>query len=281
MFRTALLVLVMTVTCCARAQQDKFVIYFPSGVTQLTDESIKVMDSLIYVQALSTDKIISIIGYTDYIGTDHSNMQLSIARANNVKQYLLRSGFAAGNIKIVEGRGEIKTATNKIDENYYVNRKVEIIVDSGSVHHAKDTVKNTSKHQLQVFDLSKSAVNTTIRLNNLLFHGGSYMPLETSIPVMENLYKFMAGNPKVKIRIEGHVCCTNIKLRPGDNMNDEYMMLSTQRAKTVYDYLVANGIDKSRLSYIGFAGKRPLISPELNEIDRSMNRRVEIRILEK
>ncbi|WP_234424308.1 hypothetical protein [Aquimarina sp. Aq107] len=53
--------------------------------------------------------------------------------------------------------------------------------------------------------------------------------------------------------------------RPEDN-------LSTRRAKKVYDFLISNGIDKERLSYIGFEGKFPLGTyPQYN-------RRVEIEI---
>jgi outer membrane protein OmpA-like peptidoglycan-associated protein len=49
----------------------------------------------------------------------------------------------------------------------------------------------------------------------------------------------------------------------------------------VYDFLVAGGIDKSRMSYRGFAGRFPLVSPEQTEADRTMNRRVEVKIISK
>jgi outer membrane protein OmpA-like peptidoglycan-associated protein len=80
----------------------------------------------------------------------------------------------------------------------------------------------------------------------------------------------MKANPKLKIAIEGHICCAT-----SDDLN-----LSGMRAKVVYDYLVNNGISGNRLSHQGFGSSRPIIPlPETTEEERIQNRRVEVRIL--
>ena len=83
----------------------------------------------------------------------------------------------------------------------------------------------------------------------------------------------MQENPKLKIKIEGHVCCLP------DNYT--YYSLSENRARAVLDYLLDNGIDLSRMQYEGFGSSRKAVKPERTPEDQQKNRRVEIRILEK
>jgi outer membrane protein OmpA-like peptidoglycan-associated protein len=91
----------------------------------------------------------------------------------------------------------------------------------------------------------------------------------------------LKDHPTYKIELDGHVCCQPewdltdaLDFDSGDNH------LSLNRAKAVYDYLVRNGIDASRLSYKGFGGRFHLV-PENTEEDALKNRRVEIRIIGK
>lgn len=115
-------------------------------------------------------------------------------------------------------------------------------------------------------------VGDKIRLENLNFIGGSDKLLPESLPVLEELLQVMIDNPKLKIQIQGHVCCY-IK-DPSD--------ISRKRAKAIYNYLIENGINKRRLSFKSFEGKKPLFNiPEETEEEKAANRRVEIEIIEK
>ena len=74
----------------------------------------------------------------------------------------------------------------------------------------------------------------------------------------------------MKIEIQGHLCCM-----PVDRLD-----LSTQRAKAINNFLVANGINEKRLTYKGFGSTQPIFPlPEKDEGQRSANRRVEIMIV--
>ena len=53
------------------------------------------------------------------------------------------------------------------------------------------------------------------------------------------------------------------------------MKLSTDRAKTVYDFLLTQGIAPSRMKYQGFGPANP-VAPNDTEANRSKNRRVEV-----
>jgi flagellar motor protein MotB len=64
-------------------------------------------------------------------------------------------------------------------------------------------------------------------------------------------------------------------------MPNDRLDLSTQRAKAIYSFLVANEIYPGRLSYKGFGSTQPIYSlPEKDEKERAANRRVEILIVQ-
>ena len=55
------------------------------------------------------------------------------------------------------------------------------------------------------------------------------------------------------------------------------MQLSNRRARAVVTYLIDQGIESERLSYIGYGTTRPIATND-NDEGRQQNRRVEFRI---
>jgi len=56
--------------------------------------------------------------------------------------------------------------------------------------------------------------------------------------------------------------------------------LSQRRAQTVEDYLVSKGVERNNLKIVGYGKANPIATNETPE-GRSMNRRVEIKLLSK
>ncbi len=104
-----------------------------------------------------------------------------------------------------------------------------------------------------------------------LFDYNSATLTKQSIPALENLIAFLNTNPDIKGQIEGHT----------DDIGTEErnLVLSEDRAKSVYDYLVLQGIDKNRLTFIGY-GKNQPIAPNDTAHGRALNRRTEFKILQ-
>ena len=94
--------------------------------------------------------------------------------------------------------------------------------------------------------------------------------MDKSITELLKLLAFMNKNPSLHIEISGHT----------DNVGSvEYNQnLSNKRAKSVYDYLIENGIGKDRLSFIGFGESQPINSNETDK-GKAENRRTEVKIL--
>ncbi len=72
---------------------------------------------------------------------------------------------------------------------------------------------------------------------------------------------------EVNIQIEGHTDQT------GDPQYNQ--VLSEQRAKAVYDFLIESGIPSDQLKFIGLGSTRPV---ELDLTLSDQNRRIEFRI---
>lgn len=105
----------------------------------------------------------------------------------------------------------------------------------------------------------------TIILENILFQTNKSVLLPESFESLDKLVKQLNSN-KLKIEIRGHT--DNVGL---DAKNQT---LSEQRAKSVLNYLVSKGIEKSRLSFRGLGSTQP-IAPNDTEEGRMKNRRVE------
>ena len=71
---------------------------------------------------------INVVGHTDSVGTEEYNQQLSVRRANAVKDYMVSEGIDPGIID-VKGMGEAEpVASNDTAEGRAKNRRVEISV---------------------------------------------------------------------------------------------------------------------------------------------------------
>jgi outer membrane protein OmpA-like peptidoglycan-associated protein len=102
--------------------------------------------------------------------------------------------------------------------------------------------------------------------------------MPSSEPVLQNLLTTMLQNPELRIEIQGHICCYSL---PGDayDYDTNNYKLSSNRARTVYDFLIRNGVEEDRLEYKGYGHSIPRYKEDSPE-NEQRNRRVEIRVLE-
>jgi outer membrane protein OmpA-like peptidoglycan-associated protein len=102
---------------------------------------------------------------------------------------------------------------------------------------------------------------------DILFETGKSNIQKESLPIVDQIFELLNSEPNLKISVEGHT----------DNVGDAVSnkKLSNDRAKAVMDALIAKGINKSRLSSIGWGQEKP-VSDNRTEEGRAKNRRVEI-----
>ncbi len=134
------------------------------------------------------------------------------------------------------------------------------------VKKSKDSLK-TYHYDIPLSPIKKG--EKTI-LKNIFFDTDSYTLKAESRTELENLLQFLQNNPSIKIEIGGHTDNTGSK-----NHNEE---LSLNRAKSVYNYLIKNGINKNRLIYKGYGSSQP-VDTNNTEKGKQKNRRTEFKIL--
>ncbi len=109
----------------------------------------------------------------------------------------------------------------------------------------------------------------SVVLRNVFFQFDSHELLVESIVELSRLFRFLQQNPNIEIEISGHTDST------GSYSYNK--TLSEKRALSVFNYLIEQGIDKSRLSYAGYADSQPIATNETEE-GRAQNRRTEFKI---
>ncbi len=251
--------------------KDTFDVLFPLNDARLAKAAKEHIDMLMFKDSLVHGQQFIILGYADYLGSEKYNENLSAMRAKNVKEYLVSAGFKANEISICMGKGKIDRSIPAGKDGIATDRKVQIIIAPQKAPESKPAPATT-------LDAAHLAVNQTVTLKNILFYGNAATILPSSMPELENLYHFMNTNKKIKIQIEGHVCCKG--MGPG-NDDETRQSISFDRAKAVYDYLITKGISKDRLTYKGLGATQPAVYPALTDEDQQKNRRVEIRIMQK
>lgn len=120
-------------------------------------------------------------------------------------------------------------------------------------------------------DLIKVKVGKKVVLKNILFETGKSILTNDSYTELGRLTNIMNENAQMKIEISGHTDKTG-----SEPIN---FKLSEDRAKAVLEFLVKQGIDRSRMESKGFGSLQP-ISDNATPAGRAKNRRVEFKILE-
>ena len=107
-------------------------------------------------------------------------------------------------------------------------------------------------------------------VKNLHFATNKTRILASSEGALNDLYSYLARNPKVQIKIIGHT----------DNVGKDAanQKLSDGRANAVMKELIERGIDKNRIQAEGRGESQPIDTNDTEE-GRQNNRRVEIEIL--
>lgn len=119
-------------------------------------------------------------------------------------------------------------------------------------------------------DLEKASEGTSAVLENIFFDVDKYDLKEKSITELGKILRFLKENPDVRVEISGHT----------DNTGSASynLQLSEKRAQSVYNHLVANGINAGRLIPKGYGSQQPIDSNDSEE-GRQKNRRIEFKII--
>ena len=115
-------------------------------------------------------------------------------------------------------------------------------------------------------------LGASYKLNDIYFGTNSYELSFKSKEIIESFIEFLKDNPKIKAEIQGHT---------DDVGNDKSnLVLSENRARSVLDFIVQQGVASERLTYKGYGKTKPIASNS-NDEGRAKNRRTVFVITQK
>jgi len=285
-FLSALFLFVAMVS--ANAQQQ-ISIFFDSNRHEINVVELKRLTD--WINANKDSKIVAINGYTDEDGTNGFNDSLAKRRVNYIYNKIkdkiaIRDDFKTRSFGENFQQSKTKAENRKVTI-YYILAKDLAREDEILGIKPKETTKVAEVVEIEPIEeetmnfpenatledkIELSRKGTLIRLNDINFYLNSFAIMPTSKRAIDELIYVMNKFPKLKIELQGHICC----------VDKDVKNLSTDRAKQVKRILVSEGIGERRITVKGFGVSKPKFEiPEKNDYEAARNRRVEIMILDK
>lgn len=260
---------------------------FGAGMTSFPNISSNT--DIIYLKtALDYDPnlVVEIGGYTDNSGAYDKNVSISSQRAKFVYDHLIASGYSADRLSYKGYGPEKPIYSNKYKSTREGNRRIEVKIINKTTHDSAKlvdekgydaTVKTneelTNSYLSHFFsDPTAQGLGSTFIIDSLNFaSSSSALPLAgKGIDHLNELIVYLTENKGLKVNVNGYTDSSGIE--------ENNQVLSENRAKAVYDYLVANGISPERLNFKGYGSANP-IAPNRYLWGRDINRRIEIEFM--
>lgn len=158
-------------------------VYFDMGQKQLRPEAKLILNDLVTFYDSNPQIQIALFAYTDTIGSDAFNLQLSADRGKTVLNYLIDKGVDRTAL-IVEAQGKDNTP---LSENEQINMQLKRRVDFnivGATQQYLTTVKTyMTRKQISLKQLAESTGNTIEELRHLNGIVGNSVPAYTPVRI--------------------------------------------------------------------------------------------------
>ena len=265
--------------------QEQFSVFFESNKSTVTKTENQKLQN--WILAHKEVKIIAIHGFTDEDGSIGFNDTLAKKRVafifSQIKDKIkIREDFKTisfgENFKQLNDKSKNRKATifyilpkdfAKEEEILGIKPKVEVVPELVPI---EEEAMNFPENATLETKIKLSQKGTLIRLNDINFYVNTFAIMPTSKRAIDELIYVLNTFPKLRIEIQGHICCVAKDVRN----------LSTERAKQVKRILVSEEIAERRIQTKGFGVSKPKYAiPEKSEFEAARNRRVEIMILDK
>jgi len=156
------------------------------------------------------------------------------------------------------------------DENKSVQSKTEAVpISSNKVIPDNSKQVKTSKLPSKL-DAIQLEINNVLSTKKITFERKSSVLTEDSNLVVQDIAKILNKDKSFKLEVSGHT-----DSRGKESLNKQ---ISQDRASSVRDVLIAFGVDKDRITAVGYGEERPIAKDDENGLSE-INRRVEFNIL--
>ena len=102
-------------------------------------------------------------------------------------------------------------------------------------------------------------ISRPVKMDNIFYEFGRWELTKASETELEKLVKLLNDNPNITIELSAHT-----DMKGNESFNNE---LSQKRAQSCCDYLIQHGIEKERLTPVGYGKSKPVIA------DKALNKK--------
>jgi len=183
---------------------------------------------------------------------------------------LLTEKLSAEKDAIVTERDAVKADRDKVaaDRDSVKAERDKVTADREAIKKERDDLAGMLKGALSsVADTTETARGVIVSLSGILFDVGKATLKPAAQLSVAKLAGILMVFPNMNLSIEGYTDSTG--------SNELNMRLSADRARSVYEFLMGQGISNSRMRYQGFGPDNP-VAPNDTEANRAKNRRVEV-----
>jgi outer membrane protein OmpA-like peptidoglycan-associated protein len=178
---------------------------------------------------------------------------------------------AEASVELTDGKKELEVAagtwTASVTAEGFLSQTREVQIPAGGRMPLAFELTPTPKKMLVIFKGDKIEI-----LQQVHFATGKATILPDSFALLQQVVDAIVRNNVKKVSVEGHTDNKGVKAAN--------QTLSEDRARSVRDYLISQGVEAKRLEAVGYGDSRP-IAPNLTARGRELNRRVEFIVLEK
>ncbi|MGE0562581.1 MAG: OmpA family protein [Flavobacteriales bacterium] len=218
--------------------------------------------------------------YSDYVRNNSNN---SIEKFVDIKFYITEDSLKTllqhdEKLKFIfPSYADISFAYNNDSEfRYALNSYINGNTKDLSYLSKSSIVINKMNTSVELEEELTKQINPFEKSLIVQFDFNEFTPNEVGEKELNIILNFMKANDVVKFLIKGHT-----DSKGSENYNKK---LSVKRAQESYQYLISNGIEKSRLKFKGFGSSNPIapntnIDGSDNQEGRALNRRVEFEFI--
>lgn len=233
-------------------------IFFDTDKAEIRQESKTELDKLYNMLVKNPKLHVQISGHTDDRSSHEYNIVLSEARAVAVVQYLIDKGLDKKKF-FAKGYGETQpVSSNETEEGRQVNRRIEfMILDTEDDDHSQyisikdstmlrpgDDLYNKLLEDFKSVYLKKQEDKAPVQGEYLYYKvhfpfNETHSITDYSTNILKNMLGYLNHYPNVKLKVYAH----------GDffSVDESSTKLASERGETVYNFLITNGLDKSRI----------------------------------
>jgi outer membrane protein OmpA-like peptidoglycan-associated protein len=183
---------------------------------------------------------------------------------------LLTEKLTAEKDAIAADRDAVKSERDKVaaERDAVKAERDKVSAEREAIKKERDDLAGMLKGALSsVADTTETARGVIVSLSGILFDVGKATLKPASQLSVAKLAGILMVFPNMNLSIEGYTDSTG--------SSDLNMRLSSDRARSVYEFLMGQGISNSRMRYQGFGPDNP-VAPNDTEANRAKNRRVEV-----